>query len=831
MGKGSWIDQVGGMSSVPLDLAKSNGIAYIDTVDRGNGSVEMRVPFWKTKSLPALFLALCLLTASGNGEVSYPWKSVFIGALDSGAWIGLVLVPSSDSAFAFRLKVKRGEEYADGEDFYYLISEIGPHSPDGQYARLKVDLGLPLNEKDNTPILRKPSPRQDTLVFEWSRQDERIVIGKIESPQDVEVHMVHYFPWDSSGEYRMLSDGQITGESVSAVKHHYLVWTNRPGNINTQTQVKELIVPFSMTEDNALYFVAGVGDDPKILNDQIYRYKNSRLIDSVLLEEEDRYEKSRTRVSGLHEGVARSITSNLFWTLLYQPEKQRMYTPASRNRIFAAPNGRPDHWTLFGWISFLNALEISVESFELAEDVIRSVLETQYPNGNIPNWRGRSAGTPDRSQPPLGSYVVLKLFLKNANMGFLSDAYPYLKRWHEFWKAPLDSGQARRDGNGDGLLEWGADIGLASKNSPPGEADAEGELRAKWESGQFDLPNWDGVEFSEKSNTLVMNCLDLNCYYTLDAWCLSQIANILDIRKDYSEYLSEYEEMKQRVDEYFWNEREGFYFDRYWNGMFSTRKAATNFLPLLARIPDQNRALRLIRHLLNDQTFWGDYVIPTVSRNDPAFQGDLQLWRGTVSPPVNYLIFQGLKAYGFDTIASEFATKSAALFLRSWENFQLSPENFDSRTGEGGGNRHQSWGALFALIGLEEYLDITPWEGFRFGMIDPDRQGTLHRLSIQGRHYDVSVSRQKLRLLEEGEDILEADGGAVFRHFIYNENEVSFEVKSLEKRKIQINFLTRGTYQLLLDDEERETFKGKSVKIKIPEGEHSVLILLLEKED
>jgi hypothetical protein len=135
------------------------------------------------------------------------------------------------------------------------------------------------------------------------------------------------------------------------------------------------------------------------------------------------------------------------------------------------------------------------------------------------------------------------------------------------------------------------------------------------------------------------------------------------------------------------------------------------------------------------------------------------------------------------------------------------------------------------LIGLEEYLDITPWEGFRFGMIEPDKQGTLNRLSIQGRHYDVSVSRQKLRLLEEGDEILEADGGAVFRHFIYNENEVSFEVKSLDKRKIRIKFLTKGTYQFQLDNVERETFRGNSVKIKIPEGDHSVLFLLLEKED
>ena len=792
---------------------------------------EMRFSFRRKTALLTLVSVLCMLIFVGHAEIYYPWKSVYIGALEANTWAGLVFVPSPESAFAFRLRIKRGDEYADREDLFFLISEIGPHSPDGQYARLKVDLGLPFKEKDNTPILRKPSPRSDTLVFEWSRQDENIVIGKIESPDDIEVHMVHYFPWDTSGEYRMLSDGQITGESFAAVQRHYLVWTSRPGNIDTQAQVNELIVPFPMTEDNTLYFVAGVGENPNILSDQIYRYKNGKFIDSVLHEEEDRYEKSRTRVTGLYKGVARSITNNIFWMLLYQPGEERMYTPASRSQIFAASNGSMDHWTLFEWTSFLNALEISIESFELAEDVLRSVLETQYLNGNIPNWRSRSSGTPDRSQPPVGSYVVLKLFQKSANMEFLEYAYPYLKKWHEFWKEKKNNGQARRDGNGDGLLEWGSDTDLVSRKGPPEEVNASGELRAKWESGQPDLPSWDGVEFSEKSNTLILNCLDLNCLYTLDAWCLSQIANILNARDDFSFYLDEYEEMKRLVDEYFWDENEGFYFDRYWNGMFSTRKAASNFLPLLARIPDQSKAMRMIRHLLNEDLFWGDYVIPTISRDDPAFRGNLQSWRGAICPPINYLIYQGLKAYRFDTVASEFAAKSAALFLRSWENFQLSPENFDSRTGEAGGKRHQSWGPLISLIGLEEYLDITPWEGFRFGMIEPDKQGTLNRLSIQGRHYDVSVSRKKLRLLEEGDEILEADGGAVFRHFIYNENEVSFEVKSLDKRKIRIKFLTKGTYQFLLDNVERETFRGNSVKIKIPEGDHSVLFLLLEKDD
>ncbi|MGD9347937.1 MAG: hypothetical protein PVH84_18885, partial [Candidatus Aminicenantes bacterium] len=68
-----------------------------------------------------------------RSEVYYTWRDVYIGALDAEKWAGLVFVPRNDSAFAFHLRVKKGEEVAEGIDLFYLISEVGPHSPDGQY--------------------------------------------------------------------------------------------------------------------------------------------------------------------------------------------------------------------------------------------------------------------------------------------------------------------------------------------------------------------------------------------------------------------------------------------------------------------------------------------------------------------------------------------------------------------------------------------------------------------------------------------------------------------------------------------------------------------------
>ena len=135
------------------------------------------------------------------------------------------------------------------------------------------------------------------------------------------------------------------------------------------------------------------------------------------------------------------------------------------------------------------------------------------------------------------------------------------------------------------------------------------------------------------------------------------------------------------------------------------------------------------------------------------------------------------------------------------------------------------------MVAVEEYLDFTPWEGFRFGMIKIEEKGKLSRLSIQGRHYDLEVSPSEVKLKEEGKEILKTNGEAVIRHFLYSENEIYYEVKSLEKRKVKIRFLTKGKYQLQVDDQIKEIFKGKSREVELPEGEHTVLFLLLEKEE
>ena len=110
-------------------------------------------------------------------------------------------------------------------------------------------------------------------------------------------------------------------------------------------------------------------------------------------------------------------------------------SPHGRETDPSAPDPDPDDWTVFGWDSFFNALLLATASGELAWSALLAGIESRYPNGNVPNWRSRRGGTPDRSQPPIGSYAALRLHELHPDLDALAAAYPGLLAWSDWWVA------------------------------------------------------------------------------------------------------------------------------------------------------------------------------------------------------------------------------------------------------------------------------------------------------------------------------------------------------------------------------------------------------------
>jgi len=708
---------------------------------------------------------------------------------------------------------------ADGMDLFWLVHEVGPCSPDGRYARVSFDLDLPFGLERETPIVRK-ADRTPGLVLEWSRVGNRGVLGRVTTQFTGTLELVPFFPWDWTGFWEHgvlegLSGGPtlLRGETASG-RFTTIILTD-PGTGSWSPEPPAL--RFSATPGSRLDFAAALDSDPRQAVDETYRLLASG-VSPVLARGREAYENERVRVAGPWGGLAASITNNLHWMVLLRPETGERYVPAGRRWIFPAPDGSPDHWTVFGWDSYFNALELAVESEDLAMAAVRAGLATQYPSGCIPNWRGRFGGTPDRSQPPVASLAMAKLLARFDNLPDTEETLPALEAWTAFWRA-AKGGHPRRDGNGDGLFEWGSDAADISRTPPPWELDSSGWQRAAWESGQDDLPNWQEAVWRDEAETFDLACVDLNSYLAVDLECMAWLFRKTGHAEKAQEYETAWSRLRDRMNETLWNEGRGLYLDRKWSGEWSPRVAASNFLPLIAGVPEEAQARRMLETLTDPAWFWGDYLLPTISRNDPLFP-EQQYWRGTIWPPMNYLVYQGLKRYGFDEVAGELARRSVALFLRSWQDYQLCRENYDSRTGQGGGQRYQSWGPLFALIGIEEHFDVTPWAGLTVGSLALEGESTLRGLPAMGRRWTVVMGPEGLRIHADGRTLLASSAPLVVRNLMVDEGILSCRTYSPRPQEVRVEHPV-GASKVLLDGVEAPL---RDRRFTLPFGRHSLLV-------
>ena len=648
--------------------------------------------------------------------------NLLIGALEACRWAGLVFATGRHDGVGVRLAFTDPDgRRRDRDDWYWMVSRVGPHAPDGCYARMEFDLHAEASPESE--------PRSSTLILEWSRREDALALrATVTAPGRLE--LIGDAPWRREPRWTEFveGDGEAMADAAGAVPVDG--WRTVSGGVEIAAAfapgtaqrvvpppVGELARILDVAEDatGRLVMVAAWGGAGAAA-------RAARLVDRAdawIDEARSEWRRRRPRAAG-HPDLVESIADNLMWTVLLQPETGRLYTPAGRRWIFPRPgcvaeSARhqptaptallPDDWTVFGWDSFFNALELATVSGELAWATLLAGVRSRYPNGCIPNWRSRHGGTPDRSQPPIGSYAALRLHRTRPDPDTLAAVYPDLLAWCEWWVANK-KGRPRREGLTRGLLAWGSDTEFVPGPGlvPPWEEGASGHQRAAWESGQDDLPLWDETEWDPEREVFAMSAVDLCSYRALDLACLSRIARILRDDTTATRLAAEYRRLVEIMNHVLWCEEAGLYLDELPSGP-SARVAASNFLPLIAGVPSRRRARRMVDVMRDPTRFWGDWVLPTISRDDPAFD-DQQYWRGSIWPPMNYLVLQGLRRYGFNDLAQDLAWKGARMFLADRRRTGMCRENFDSRTGAGCGHRFQSWAPLFALGALEEFEDF-----------------------------------------------------------------------------------------------------------------------------
>ncbi len=393
-----------------------------------------------------------------------------------------------------------------------------------------------------------------------------------------------------------------------------------------------------------------------------------------------------------------AMQSVLAWDNIYDPGIRRVITPVSRiwsSEWFASEDF--GGFTLFCWDTYFASMMLAVGNKELAYANAVEMTKAITESGFVPNcFYSNNFKSRDRSQPPVGSLAVWTIYKQYQEKWFLELLYKELLTWNRWWS------QNREDG---GLLCLGSNP-YEKVTYFRSEFDTDCHYGAVLESGLDNSPMYDGVPFNKQKHLLEQHDVGMSSLYIMDCDYLALIAEELGHKEDVTE-------LRKRAEYYrnnlagLWDDKTGFYYNRSTRDLkFNYRTSPTCFYPLLAKVPAKNQAERMIKeHLLNTDEFWGEYVIPSVPKNDPAFK-DNEYWRGRIWAPLNFLVYLGLNNYEFPEVRHAFAEKSQKLLLKSWLSHGYVFENYNALTGEGDdvvrSDKFYHWGALLGYISLME---------------------------------------------------------------------------------------------------------------------------------
>jgi len=639
------------------------------------------------------------------------------------------------------------------------MGRLGPHAPDGSYAQVQLKY------------------REYTYSLEYASEAENLVC-KI-----VPEKLPDYPKWPH----------------ILAVEVFFR-WDNKPGNIISKSGnrivIKAKNKKFILQASKApLPIEFCPADHPNLafeFIEPVYiscsqdkkKKEGKRILDRFIREKRERYLSSQVKSSGFLKDSAQAITMAVVWNTIWEPQSRRICTPLSREWAWSWAYGTG--YLLAEWDTFFVGLLASLENKGLAYANIEAMLNGITKQGFVPNVAAGEGGpyrTEDRSEPPVGGYCVWKLYRHFREKRLLEDTYPRLLRWHDWWFRA-------RDGNGDGLLELGS-------TPYPGTTDAfqlDNLDAAKLESGMDNSPMYDDVKYNPKTHTMKLVDVGLNSLFALDSWCLAQMAQELDRKNDAKRLLEEYEAVKQKINKKLWCEKKGIYLNRHWDGRFSYRLSPTLFYPLLAGIPTIDQAKSMVKkHLLDKKTFWGKYVIPSISRDDPAYR-DNNYWRGRIWPPLNFLVYEGLKRYRFEREAHELGLKSVDLFIKEWKKESHIHENYNAETGQGDDVRNSDpvyhWGALLAYIGISELIGIEPLGAVRFGNIFQE-EGLVENYRLGKDLYSVKM-KNNLLIKKNNKVIIESDQPVCIRDFTKSSNRCCFSFDGSQQSNLAIHEFRPG---------------------------------------
>ena len=502
--------------------------------------------------------------------------------------------------------------------------------------------------------------------------------------------------------------------------------------------------------------------------------------------------------TGHHAKSLDAIRDVTAWNTVWDSINNRPYTSISRNWNLAKFGG-------FGvWLNdqFFHALLTSLIDRSATQQNLDTALASATPQGNLACLITARDAWIDRTQPPVGAFILRLIHLRLGQRDMLERAYPILARNHAWWWENRDPGRIN-------LCSYGT--------SSVGDALYQGTaFGARNESCMDNSPVHDEAIFDAATGCLSTIDVGLNSLLALDAEMLAAIATELGIQADAAHYADSANRTRALVRETLWDSKREIFANRLRGGDFVKSLAPTSFYPLIAGIATEAQSRSLLRHLADPNMFGGKYVIPSVARTDPAYKDNLY-WRGRIWPPLNFFVWQGLRRYGHIELATTLAQSSLDLFHRVWTSDRLCPENYNADTGEAldqpDTEGFYTWGALMPLLGVAEILDISPWSGWT--LVNTGEDATLESIETPLGRATISISGGSLRVFAGELLVFETTQCGRLENILWQDGAISMTVPSVAGEIRFPSLVPDGILVILLDGIEAK-YEPCAHGIKLP---------------
>jgi glycogen debranching enzyme len=359
------------------------------------------------------------------------------------------------------------------------------------------------------------------------------------------------------------------------------------------------------------------------------------------------------------------------------------------------------------WDSCFHAIGCRWIDPDMARDELLSLVVHQFESGPdagmIPHmayWGGGGKELwpyADRStitQPPLIGVAAWKVYAVARDRALLESLYPHLAAFHAWF-------DRRRDPDGDDLVclihPWEAgwdssprwDRGMKLPDQFPS---AVGTAARKELAAVLPAYEHDPVALAQAGYFLA-EPLDFNAVRAADLDALAEIAGQLAKPADAAHWQGRAQAVRRAVQTRLMqpapHDLEGM------DERPIRVDCASYFIALFGGCATPAQAGQFVNRL-QQPDFWTVYPVPTTPTGSPAHspQG---YWRGNVWMSVNYLIYMGLRRYGYFDLASLLVAKTIDLARLSGYR-----EYYHPVTGEGFGAKNQSWLALLLDMIAEE---------------------------------------------------------------------------------------------------------------------------------